>query len=92
MGTAPAVLNSNIVRYASQVLAHQNPTTGLPPQLILMTDNLSGLNLEPPWPRPYALQVDTANRVMAAFTLFAGNPNVHIVYLFRQPGTIISIH
>ena len=84
MSTEPSVLEGNIVSYVSQVLAHRNPATGLPPQLILMTDNLSGQNLNAPWPRPYAAQVDTANRVMAVFQRFAENPNVQIVNNFAS--------
>jgi len=84
MSTEASVLEKNIVSYVSQILAHRNPKTGLPPQLILMTDNLSGQNLNTPWPRPYATQVDTANRVLAVFQRFEGNPNVQIVNNFAS--------
>ena len=84
MKAEPSVLESNLVSYVSQVLAHRNPATGLPPQLILMTDNLSGQNLSTPWPRPYAVQVEAANRVMAVFQRFEKNPNVQIVNNFAS--------
>jgi len=82
MSTAPDVLASNIASYVNQVLATSNAVTGLPPQLILMTDNLSGQNLSTAYPRPYTQQVDTVTRVLAAFNKYAGNPNVHVVNNF----------
>ena len=84
MSTEPDVLDSNIISYVNQVLAHKNPATGLPPQLILMTDNLSGQNLSAPWPRPYEKQVETANRVIATYNKFADNPNIQIVNNFAS--------
>lgn len=65
MSTKPSILENNIISYVNQVLAHKNPKTGLSPQLILMTDNLSGQNLKQRWARPYAKQVDTAKRVLS---------------------------
>lgn len=84
MGANPATLDADITSYVNQVLAHKNPTTGLPPQLILMTDNLSGQNLAELWARPYETQVDTANRVMTIFNRYVNNPNVHVVNNFAS--------
>ncbi len=74
----PTALTQNIVRYVERVLAHVNPD-GLPPQMILMTDNLAGQNLDTAWSRPIDLQEATEARVLAAYRRFERNPNVQIV-------------
>ncbi len=79
IGTAATTLTANIHAYIDNALAHVNPNTGLPPQLLLMTDNLAGQTLTEPWARPIAIQESTHAVVLAAYKDYAGNPNIHII-------------
>lgn len=76
--TTQTQLKNDIIGYVNTALAMKN-ASGLPPQVILMTDNLSGQNLSTAYARPWLDQYNTAHFVLNVYNLFANNPNVHIV-------------
>ena len=84
IGTPRLTLISNIVQYVNTLLAITNKVTWLPPQLILMTDNFAGQAYGTGWARPSQAQYDTAQIVLEAYQLYAGNPNVQIVDNFAS--------
>jgi len=84
IGTPRLTLISNIVQYVNTLLAITNNVTWLPPQLILMTDNFAGQAYGTGWARPSQAQYDTAQIVLEAYQLYAGNPNVQIVDNFAS--------
>ena len=76
-----STLAGNIRSYINTCLAKVLPS-GLCPQLILCTDNLSGQELAQVDARPYANQVAVKNLVLNTYKEYIGNPNIWIVDFF----------
>ena len=76
--TPDSILQKNITTYINKVLSHRNPN-GKYPQLILMTDNYAGENLDKWYARPRAIQSHTHDVVLSVYEKFSKNPNIQII-------------
>jgi lysophospholipase L1-like esterase len=84
LSASSSQLTADIISYVNIILSQTDPETGLPPQVVLMTDNFSGQNLAELWARPAATQLATHDIVLAAYQQFSSNPNVSIVDPFAE--------